>query len=141
MTVPLGSAPTLLLLLAYGIVGLTGVAIVFAIWVLMLRRRHEAKARKWGSVEARWQPTLLELLAAGERPPRPLDVREGEELFFVDYLQRHARRLRGVDRGIVQDLARPYLRLVAGRLQDSDLQRRGRSARWASSDRRSTSPS
>ena len=113
--------------LATGIVLLLGCAILFAVIAAVLRYRNRRKEKEWLEREARWELPLLEVLAGSESPRVLWDlVGRDEQLYFVDYLLRFARRTRGHTRDILAGLAHPYLGQVAGRIATGDTERRAR---------------
>lgn len=96
-------------------------------YTLLLRRRNRLKAENWARLESRWQHQLLELLAeTGSTQALWQMVGKGQELYFVDFLLRYARQLRGRELELINELARPYLDGVAGRIHDREAERRAR---------------
>lgn len=107
----------LLLLCTIGFVATAGV----------LRYRNRRKAMYWRQLERRWELLLMEVLS-GAAPPEAIwrCVDQRDRLFFVDYLTRFARRLRGSSREVLAELARPYLGTIVQRMQGGDAERRAR---------------
>lgn len=90
-------------------------------------------AERWQRMEARWEPLILDLLT-GELSAEEVkkQVRKQEALYFLDYLQRFALRLRGTEAAIITQLAAAYLPLLAERAKDADPPRRARAIRTLS---------
>ena len=124
--------PTLYLLSA-AIGGLAGLALAFAALALFLRWRNAVRARRWGALEARWERTLLEVLA-GDAPADALAplVAPRDGSFFVGMLMRYARRLRGAERDTVVRIAQPYLGRIARQLRLRSAERRARAVQTLS---------
>lgn len=101
-------------------VGLIAVALLF-------RLRNRRKAVRWTRLEQKWEPLLLEVLS-GESQPRDLRVcvHGGEELYFVDFVYRYARRLRGAELEVLSELVRPYLGPILRGVTHGDSERRAR---------------
>jgi HEAT repeat protein len=125
--VPLGDRAFLLLAASIGLVTLCAAGFVVA--SVVLRGRNNRIARQWAALEARWDPVMLEVLA-GAAGPSALHaiVRPGEHTWFVDYLLRYGRRIRGPERALLSDLALPYLYAVSGELGHPSVERRARAA-------------
>jgi HEAT repeat protein len=102
-------------------------ALLFAVTASVLRYRNRRKEVHWTAREAKWTAPLMAVLT-GEAPPTALwsRIEPGEELYFLDFLLRYARRLRGQSRETLSELAQPYLARVAGRMQRGDADRRAR---------------
>lgn len=101
--------------------------IVLATVALQFRIRNGRKGDLWTKLERKWQPILLEVLA-GDRPSRDLValVAPSEELQFVDYLYRYARRLRGEEAEVLAKMSRPYLAPIVAGVRNGDPERRAR---------------
>lgn len=99
----------------------------FAAMAAVLRLRNRRTQREWEAREARWEQPLLAVLS-GEATPGSLWqlVEDEEQLYFVDYLLRYARRVRGSTRHVLEELARPYLHPVVERMTGGDAERRAR---------------
>jgi len=104
-------------------------ALGFVIASLVLRHRNNRVARRWAAREARWDPVMLDVLAGAVAPERlhPL-VRPEEHVWFVEYLLRYSRRIRGPERRLLSVLAGPYLYAVSGDLGHRSVERRARAA-------------
>jgi hypothetical protein len=92
---------------------------------LLLRRRNNRTARQWAAREAVWDPVILEVLEEA-RPVEDLTrlVRPADRRYFVTYLLRYVRTVRGSGQELVRELARPYLPLVAAELRHRQPERR-----------------
>ena len=116
-----------LLVLGAAILVLVLCMIGFAATAAWLRLRNREKELAWQARERRWEEKLLDVLAGAATPAAIwMLVLPGEELYFVDYLLRYSRRLRGSMRHVLEELARPYLAGVVERLQAPDAERRAR---------------
>lgn len=114
-----------LLSLAIALIFVFALALFF--WTLILRRRNRRKGEIWAALEARWRDQLLDLLAEGGSHQSLLrSVEKGQELYFVDFLLRYAKQLRGSEMETVADLARPYLDSVARHVDNKETERRAR---------------
>jgi len=85
--------------------------------VLVLRARNNRVARRWSRFERDWQEQVLEALespAAAAELQR--SIRPGEAQWFAEYLSRFARRLKGVERERLSELAAPAIPAVLARL-------------------------
>jgi HEAT repeat protein len=122
---PVAEAGLLALAIAIAILALC--AIGFAVIAGVLRYRNRRKEREWLAREAKWEKPLLDTLI-GDSPAEALWslVAEQEGLYFVDYLLRFARRIKGSTRDRLADLAQPYLEPVVARIGGGDPERRGR---------------
>jgi hypothetical protein len=118
------------LILAFSIVGLLGIAVLFTFLTLFLRRKNTREARRWARLEAKWDPVILEVLAGSEGPRSLLDlVLPTERLQFLDYLFLYARRIRGEEMEMLKTLARPFLPALAERRRGRWPERRARRIR------------
>jgi hypothetical protein len=116
-----------LLLLIVAIGFLLGLVIAFALATIILRIRNRRKAKHWECLEREWRPLVLDALTES-RPREDLwrTIDEDERLYFVDFLTRYARRLRGREREIIAELARPFLSGIVLRLRHGDPEQRAR---------------
>ncbi len=112
---------------------LVAAALLLATTTLLLRLRNDRVAARWARLEAAWTPLMVEVLA-GDRAPRELAaaVAPADQLLFVDFLVRFARRLRGAELEIVVGLGRPALPHVARRLASRSAERRARAVQTLS---------
>ena len=113
------------LLLAVSIAVFFLFAILFAIYAILLRIANIRKASRWGALEAAWEEEILEVLSGAHEPAVLWQrVNKRDALYFVEFLLRYARRLRGHERMILTELARPFLKQVADRVKGGDPERR-----------------
>lgn len=127
------SAPFTLLLLAAAVAVLTALTLVFAAVALLLRWRNIRKERRWHGLEQRWQGLLLDVLA-GDADAEALHgvVLPREAPYFVGFLLRFARRLRGVEHDTAAAIAQPYLGRIARQLRLRSAERRARAVQTLS---------
>lgn len=102
------------LIVAIGV--LMALVLLVSVVLIYLHTRNERAAARHARLEAEWEPALMEALVAGP-DGFPLDhlVQPADRLQFVWFLVRYARRLRGEERGNLQQLAAPFLPEVARR--------------------------
>jgi len=122
-----------LFLLSLAIVFLLFCSVIFAVYAILLRIRNNRKAAYWKRLEAAWEETILEVLS-GEKQPSELQQRVGRKdtLYFVDFVLRYARQLRGQEREILTEVVRPFLGRIAERTVGGDAERRARAVRTIS---------
>ena len=115
------------LLLVVGIGILLLAAIGFAALTVVLRYQNEQTAQRWRRLEQAWEPLVLDILA-GDAPAEALwnEIGDADRTYFVDFLLRYARRLRGSELEVVRRLARPFLEPVVLRARSGDLDERAR---------------
>jgi HEAT repeat protein len=107
--------------------GLAVTVLSFAALTLILRWRNERKAAVWGRLESKWDPLVLDVIVGALAPERLWHlVNRGEEVFFLSYLLRYARRVTGQERAVINELARPYLGYILPQSQDRSAERRAR---------------
>jgi HEAT repeat protein len=96
-------------ILIFSVLALTGVAMLFTLGVLFLRSRNLSAARHWHEAEERWSDLLLDVLAQ-EAAPEELAARvaPNDRDRFIEFLAGYSRRLRGVERAILANLAVPF---------------------------------
>ncbi len=111
-----------ILLLLIGSIALVFLlAMVFSVAAVALRMNNNAQAVKWKKLEEKWETGIIELIAGGRDYERLWrHIGKNEELYFVDFLLRFARRLQGAERYVLSDLARPYLPLVAASVKQGN---------------------
>jgi len=120
------ASPGLSLLIVGNLVFVIG-ALALALGALALRARNDRKAQHWAELERRWEAKTVEVVTQEARPDRLWAlVRSGEELRFVDFLLRFARRLTGTERSRVEELAAPYLDRIVPQLSSRSPERRAR---------------
>jgi HEAT repeat protein len=124
--------PTLTLLIVGNLV-FAAAALLLALSAVLLRLSNDRKARRWGALEARWEPTCLDVVVGLEPPERAWAlVAPGDRMFFLNFLLRFAKRVSGPERRIVDDLAEPYLDLVVRQLRYRAPERRARAVQTLS---------
>ncbi len=101
--------------------------LLFTSYALYLRGRNVLKERRWRGREERWTDLVLQVLSE-TAPPDTLrrGVGRGEQLAFLDFLLRYARRLRGPERRKLEELAVPFLPALIPQLREEDLYSRAR---------------
>jgi HEAT repeat protein len=107
--------------------GLTVTVLVFAVMTVILRWRNERKALAWERLERKWDPLVVDVIDGALAPEQLWRVvHRGEEVFFLSYLLRYARRVAGQERMVINELARPYLGHILPQSQDRSAERRAR---------------
>ncbi len=106
---------------------LLAMSVAFVGVTLGLRLGNVRRARRWASLEQRWEQDLLDTLSGelAEDPAR-FHVAPEEALFFVGVLARYARRVSGGERALLARLAERNLPLVEEQLRSSVEERRAR---------------
>ena len=99
--------------------------VLFALVVLMMRARHARQRRRTEERESRWDARLLDVLG-GEVALAELQrqVGAGEELDFLAYLLRFARRLRGEELRTIARIADPFMWRALKDLEHRSAERR-----------------
>lgn len=96
---------------------LTILALTFVAQTVALRARHRRMASRWAELEESWTEPLM---AALEDPAHIEQlwnlVGDDDQLFFVNFVLRHVRRVSGEQREILRAIALPYLQTVADRM-------------------------
>ncbi len=85
---------------------LVAVNVAFAVVVVMLRIRSNVRARRFGRIEARWEPVIIGYIGGDDEVP---PVPEKEVRHVLEIAGRFARRLRGPDRERVQKFSAPLV--------------------------------
>ncbi len=118
--------PGLALLIFGNIVFLLG-TLFLAFAALALRSRNDHKAARWRRLEGRWETKTLEVVTETAPAQAAWDlVDPKDQLRFVSFLLRFARRLTGTERKRVDDLAAPYLDQLLPQLTARQPERRAR---------------
>lgn len=122
-----------LVVLGAGVVGLFAAAASLALVAVLLRARNERRRRRWERLERRWEEPVLAVVA-GTAPPSSFWrlVPQRDRLYCVNFLLRFTRRLAGAERRTVEELAAPFLDLVAARLTHREPERRARAVQTLS---------
>lgn len=100
---------------------------LLALTAVLLRWSNDRKARHWARLEAAWESVTLDVvigLAPAEAAWSVVAPRD--RLYFVNYLLRFAKRVSGVERRIVDELAAPYLDLIVPQLKRRTSEHRAR---------------
>ena len=115
----------ILFLISFGLGLLFVLSIAFALVVVVLRVRNRREAARWQALEGAWADRLLDVLA-GVAPPEHIwhRVRRRDELRFLVFLLRYARRLKGGELETLGMLARPYLPRLARGMRSRRAERR-----------------
>lgn len=116
-------------ILVTGAVILMGVlAFAFAFAAILLRVANDRKAARLRALEESWRPDVLAATLSPTADATALIARiePKNALFFVDYLMRYVRQVRGEERTRAAALARTFLPGIEGRLHDLDPKRRAR---------------
>jgi len=84
--------------------------VMFALVVILLRIRSNHRARRFGRIESRWEPVIVQVIGDGaDVVPR---VPGHEVRHVLEIAGRFARRLRGPDRERVQAFSSPLVGLL-----------------------------
>lgn len=98
----------------------------FALLAVGFRLGHDRRARRWDRMVARWEPTMLEVLAESARAEDLFEkVEAGEDRDFLSFLMTYVRRLRGQEQAIVRAMADPYLPALLPFLERGTTESRG----------------
>src|SRR5262245_40360432 len=113
-----------LLVLILATLALLCASCVFGAATVFLRLRHLRTQRRRRRLEAQWGPSILAVLAR-DLPSQQLraQVAQADRLFFVDFVMRHAERLKGTERALACELAAPYLDGIAERCRARSAER------------------
>jgi HEAT repeat protein len=114
-----------------GLIGLAGalfvVTLLFSAYAVVLRWVTERRDARRRAMAERWQPALLDVLA---HPENVQDVRrlveENRRMHFVGFVLQFARRMRGDEVDILREVVRPYMGLIAERLESDRVEVRAR---------------
>jgi hypothetical protein len=91
-------------------VGFTAAAALF-------RLRNSRVARRWTRIETQWEDRILQVMT-GDRPAGDIvaELPPRDRRYFVGFLSRFIRRVRGQERRHLSDLAHPLLPIVRAEL-------------------------
>ncbi len=100
-------------------------ALAFTLAAAWLRSVNNREQRRWHRLETTWEPLLLQVLA-GEQTEGDLQalVARKDSRYFVSFLLRYARQLRGAEGDAVLRLAAPYLDVLLDDLRSRSPERR-----------------
>ena len=112
-----------LLVLVFATAALLALAVIFGTSAVLLRYRNQARARRFGRLEAVWGP-LIASYAADSAPASTVweKVEDRDRMHFVRVVMRYAERLRGESRDRLELLVSPYLDEFAGSLRRASLE-------------------
>jgi len=114
-----------LVVLAAAIIGFFLLAAGLAATAILLRVKNERTRRRWERLESRWEDPVVEAVMGSASLDQVWQlVDRSEELSFVAFLIRFARRLAGSERRLIEGLAEPYLARVAEQLERRSPERR-----------------
>lgn len=111
--------------LAYGLGGLFLLAVGFSFVAIVLRRRNDRAIARRKRLKKEWEAMLLKMLA-GEVTVMAFQesVFGKDRPFFLSFLYRYARRLKGKDLRTVQQVAAPLLHVGTARLKRGSAEER-----------------
>jgi HEAT repeat protein len=106
-----------LIVLSVVIAVLSALSLAFGVVALALRFANARKARRWGALERRWNTALLDVLSGDST----VDALQGlvgprDHSYFLAFLLRLLRRLRGAERDTLIALAQPHLPAILWQL-------------------------
>lgn len=127
MTVSSAATETLYFVIIVATFTLFLISCAFAVTVVFLRRGNEKKAEYLSRLEKIWEPRLLDYLH-GEVDTSHIceKVEKEDKYYFVEFLSKHARRIKGKEMERLQLLAAPFLDGIEDRTQGGDAERRAR---------------
>ncbi|MDP2956452.1 MAG: HEAT repeat domain-containing protein [Longimicrobiales bacterium] len=105
---------------------LLAAALALSAAAVYLRVRNHRKARRWAALELRWEPLVLDVLAGAAPAALNRAVSPKDRFFFVGFLLRYARRVRGEELAVVRGLAVPFLPELIEESAREDAERRAR---------------
>lgn len=121
---------SVLVFLSLGVVLLSVLVLILAVSVVLLRIRNLRTATRWRGLEEKWQPAVLAALdGSGKIADVWKLIEAGEEESFLEYLLRFNSRLKGDERLVVHDLARPYMDRAMPYTRHRDIGRRAQAVR------------
>jgi hypothetical protein len=95
--------------------------------IVSLRVKNTLRGRHRTRLEDIWTPRVYDVLA-GEAPPQPFSatVAPSDQIFFLDFLSRFTRLLKGHDATMVRKIAAPHLQVLDPELTHRVPERRAR---------------
>ena len=103
------------------------VTLLFSAYAVALRWQNQRRDARRAALAERWQPALLDVLAHPEKAEQVHGlVEEKRRLHFVGFVLQFARRMRGEEVDVLRQVVRPYLGLVAERLESDRVEVRAR---------------
>jgi hypothetical protein len=108
------------LILIVSVMFLAVIVVLLALITLSLRLKNTLKAKRFRKLENIWQPLVLDVLD-GKMAPVEIQkfVARKDHLFFIQYLVRITRQLRGEEQVVVKGLSEPFLHLLLRKLSRS----------------------
>lgn len=99
----------------------------FGVSAVVLRLRNALVARRWARIEGEWEVRVLEAMT-DDQPDRDMFARLSarERPYFVAFLSRFIRRVRGPERRHLLDLAQALLPMVRAQLASRSAETRAR---------------
>lgn len=114
-------------LLAAVVGALIGMAIIFAVYALLLRVRSVRRERLWEHLTSLWEEPVLLALADPDEAARVHElIGPARGLYFVRFALEYARRVKGEEHAVLHALAEPYLPPIAERATSPDVETRTR---------------
>lgn len=105
-----------LVLLIAVILGILVIAVLFSLYALLLRIRHERRETLQAHLTERWERPVLAAIADPDTVSEVHALVPPEyRLHFVHFVLRYARRVRGGEQGTLRRLVEPYLEEIAER--------------------------
>ena len=99
------------------IVLLFATTLALSAYAIVMRSVHLARAKKKSELTERWRDPVLSAVADPTLVPSVQAlVSDGEAMHFLDFVIEYARRVRGEERGVLRDLAQPFLPHMAERV-------------------------
>jgi HEAT repeat protein len=95
---------------------------VFAVAVLFLRGRSNFRARRFGRIEAEWEPVIIAVIGGSGDPSTPEDMDEARHV--LEIAGRFARRLRGPDRKRIEEFCASFVEVLRPDLSARSAERR-----------------
>jgi HEAT repeat protein len=118
--------PALLALIVV-VLALFLVTLAFSAYAVLLRVQNDRRDARRAELSERWQGALLDAIAEPDRIPalhRLVD--DNRRLHFVGFVLQFARRMRGSESSALRSMVRPYMGLVAERLESDRVEVRAR---------------
>lgn len=104
------------------VAALLAVNVMSAFVVIILRIRSNKRAKRFGAIEARWEPVIIGIISGSDEPVPPVPDQEVHHV--LEIAGRFARRLRGEDRDRVQQFTGPLVRVLLPDLADRSAEKR-----------------
>jgi hypothetical protein len=122
----LGGAALIALMVVIGVLSVG--ALILSAYAIAMRSLHLARDRESSELTERWRDPVLSAVAdPGLIPSVQQLVTEDDAVHFLSFVIEYARRVRGEERAVLRELARPFLPHMAERVQS----RRTEMRAWA----------